>query len=202
MAFLDATANSFGARWFDEKWNPQFDTPEWKKTLTFYLDLMKDAGPPGRIRQRLLGESRAVPVGKCAMWIDATSAGSHVADQHEAPKVFDKVGFALAPNAGLGKSGNWLWAWALGIPAGTKHADAAEKFIDWATSKHYIDYVAAQKGWVAVPPGTRTSLYANPEYQKAAPFAKATLELDQLGRPGPSDGEAGALHGRAVRRDP
>ena len=30
MAFLTAMSNSFGARWFDEKWQPQFDKPEWK----------------------------------------------------------------------------------------------------------------------------------------------------------------------------
>ncbi len=47
MAFLTAMANSYGARWFDEKWEPQFNTPEWKKTLTTYVDLMKEAGPPG-----------------------------------------------------------------------------------------------------------------------------------------------------------
>jgi sorbitol/mannitol transport system substrate-binding protein len=110
------------------------------------------------------------------MWIDATSAGAHVADQHEAPMVFDKVGFALAPDSGLGKRGNWLWSWALGIPAGTKHAPEAQKFIDWATSQHYLDLVASAKGWVAVPPGTRTSLYENANYQKAAPFAKATID--------------------------
>src|SRR5271157_4432383 len=33
MAFLTAASNSFGARFFDEKWNAQFDTPEWKKTI-------------------------------------------------------------------------------------------------------------------------------------------------------------------------
>ena len=27
-----------------------------------------------------------------------------------------------------------------------------------------------------MPPGTRTSLYNNPDYQKAAPFAKMTLD--------------------------
>src|SRR5499427_9963434 len=43
MAFLTAMSNSFGARWFDEKWQPQFDTPEWKKTLSTYVDLMKAA---------------------------------------------------------------------------------------------------------------------------------------------------------------
>ena len=35
MAFLTATANSFGARWFDEKWQPQFNSPEWKATLDY-----------------------------------------------------------------------------------------------------------------------------------------------------------------------
>ncbi len=35
MAFLSATANSFGARWFDEKWNAQFNTPEWIRPSTF-----------------------------------------------------------------------------------------------------------------------------------------------------------------------
>ena len=37
--------------------------------------------------------------------------------------------------------------------------------------------VASKYGWSAVPPGTRTSLYNNPNYQKAAkPFADITLE--------------------------
>ena len=35
--------------------------------------------------------------------------------------------------------------------------------------------VAAKEGWANVPPGARTSLYENPEYQ-AVPFAKMTLD--------------------------
>ena len=96
-------------------------------------------------------------------------------------KVADKVGFALAPDNGLGKRGNWLWAWSLAVPAGSNKIDAAQKFISWATSKHYLDLVAQKEGWPRVPPGTRTSLYKNPDYLKAAPFAQMTLELDQLG---------------------
>jgi len=46
MAFITATANSFGARWFDENWKPQFDQPEWKNTLTFYVNLLKEAVRP------------------------------------------------------------------------------------------------------------------------------------------------------------
>jgi len=109
------------------------------------------------------------------MWIDATVAASFVTDPKQS-KVADKVGFALAPNTGLGKNGNWLWAWSLAIPAGSQKIDAAEKFVGWATSKHYLDLVASKEGWANVPPGTRKSLYANPEYQKAAAFAKLTLD--------------------------
>jgi sorbitol/mannitol transport system substrate-binding protein len=47
MAFLTTMANSYGARWFDEKWKPTFTGPEWQKTLTTYLDLMNNYGPPG-----------------------------------------------------------------------------------------------------------------------------------------------------------
>ncbi|MGA9847675.1 MAG: sugar ABC transporter substrate-binding protein, partial [Roseiarcus sp.] len=42
--------------------------------------------------------------------------------------------------------------------------------------KHYDDLVASKLGWASVPPGTRTSLYKNPDYLKAAPFAEMTLD--------------------------
>ena len=174
MAFLTAMANSFGARWFDEKWHPQFDQPEWKNSITFYMNMMKESGPAGASGNGFSENLALFQSGKCGMWIDATVAASFVSDP-KASQVADKVGYALAPDTGLGKRGNWLWAWSLGIPAGTKNADAAQKFVGWATSKHYLELVAAKEGWANVPPGTRTSLYANPEYAKV-PFAKMTLD--------------------------
>jgi sorbitol/mannitol transport system substrate-binding protein len=175
MAFLTAMSNSFGARWFDESWKPQFDQPEWKATLDFYVNLMKDAGPEGASSNGFNENLALFQQGKCGMWIDATVAASFVSNPKDST-VADKVGYALAPDNGLGKRGNWLWAWTLAIPAGTQKAEAAEKFISWATSKAYLDLVASKEGWANVPPGTRTSLYSNPEYQKAAPFAKMTLD--------------------------
>jgi sorbitol/mannitol transport system substrate-binding protein len=175
MALLTAMANSFGARWFDEKWHPEFNGPEWKKTLSFYVDLMKAAGPPGASTNGFNENLALFNSGKCAVWVDATVAASFVTNRKES-KVADKVGFALAPNAGLGKNSNWLWAWSLAVPGGSKKVDAAEKFVAWATSKEYLALVASKEGWANVPPGTRKSLYENPEYLKAAPFAKITLE--------------------------
>jgi sorbitol/mannitol transport system substrate-binding protein len=175
MAFLTATSNSFGARWFDENWVPQFDQPEWKNTLDFYVNLMKDAGPSGASSNGFNENLALFQQGKCGMWIDATVAASFVSNPKDSI-VADKVDYALAPDTGLGKRGNWLWAWSLAVPAGTQKADAAQKFISWATSKDYLALVAEKEGWANVPPGTRTSLYENPEYQKAAPFAKMTLD--------------------------
>ena len=156
MAFLTATSNSFGARWFDENWAPQFDQKEWKDTLDFYLELMKADGPPGASSNGFNENLALFNAGKCGMWIDATVAASFVTNPKDS-KVADKVGFALAPDNGLGKRGNWLWAWSLAIPKG------------------YTELVASKEGWANVPPGTRTSLYANPEYAKV-PFAKMTLD--------------------------
>jgi sorbitol/mannitol transport system substrate-binding protein len=174
MAFITALANSFGGRWFDENWKPQFDQPEWKEALSFYVNLMKDAGPPGASSNGFNENLALFQTGKCGMWIDATVAASFVTNPKEST-VADKVGYALFPTSGdLGNHGNWLWAWNLGVPAGTKKAEAAQKFISWATDKAYTELVASKEGWANVPPGTRSSLYANPEYQKAAPFAEMT----------------------------
>jgi len=174
MAFLTATSNAFGARWFDEDWNAQFDQPAWKEALSFYIDLMNDAGPPGASTNGFNENLSLFQQGKCGMWIDATVAASFVTNPDDST-VADKVGFALAPDTGLGPRGNWLWAWALGIPAGTQNEAAAKEFIEWATSKDYIELVAANEGWANVPPGARTSLYENANYADV-PFARMTLE--------------------------
>jgi len=139
------------------------------------VNLMKDAGPSGASSNGFNENLALFQQGKCGMWIDATVAASFVSNPTDST-VADEVGYALAPDTGLGKRGNWLWAWSLGIPAGTQKAAEAEKFIAWATSKEYLDLVASKDGWANVPPGTRTSLYENAEYQSAAPFAKMTLD--------------------------
>ena len=173
-AFITAMSNSFGARWFDMDWNAQFDTQPWADTLNFFVGMMSESGPAGYATNGFNENLSLFQQGKCGMWIDATVAASFVTNPNDST-VADKVGFALAPDNGLGKRSNWLWAWALAIPAGTDKADAAKEFIEWATSKDYIELVAANEGWANVPPGARISLYENPNY-KDIPFAKMTLE--------------------------
>ncbi|MGB0353651.1 MAG: ABC transporter substrate-binding protein [Paracoccaceae bacterium] len=172
-AFITAMSNSFGARWFDMDWNAQFDTQPWRDTLEFFVGMMNESGPAGYATNGFNENLSLFQQGKCGMWIDATVAASFVTNPNDST-VADHVGFALAPDNGLGKRSNWLWAWALAIPAGTQQADAAKQFIEWATSKEYIELVAASEGWANVPPGARTSLYENPNYADV-PFADMTL---------------------------
>ena len=174
MAFLTALNNSFGGRWFDENWQPQFDQPEWKASLQFYVDMMKDAGPQGASSNGFNENLTLFQQGKCGMWMDATVAASFVSNPKDST-VADKVGYAIFPDTGNGNHGHWLWSWNLAVPASSTKAEAAQKFISWATSKGYTELVASKEGWANVPPGTRTSLYKNAEYEKAAAFAAPTL---------------------------
>ncbi len=174
MAFLTAMANSFGARWFDEDWKAQFDGEAWATTLNFYIDMMNESGPNGAANNGFNENLTLFQQGKCGMWIDATVAASFVTGADST--VADKVGFALAPDNGLGRRGNWLWAWSLAIPKSSENQEAAKTFVSWATSRGYTELVAGNEGWANVPPGTRTSLYENQEYLDAAPFAAMTLQ--------------------------
>lgn len=142
--------------------------------LQFYVDLMKDAGPQGASSNGFNENLTLFQQGKCGMWIDATVAASFVSNPKDST-VADKVGYAIFPDTGNGNHGHWLWSWNLAVPASSTKAEAAQKFIAWATSKGYTELVASKEGWANVPPGTRTSLYKNADYEKAAPFAAPTL---------------------------
>ena len=185
MAFLSTMVNSFGGQWFDMSWKPQLDSKPWHDAVTFYVDLLKNYGPPGSSANSFNEILALYSAGKCGMWIDATIAASFITDPKQS-KVADKVAFAQGPYSATEKGANWLWAWALAIPAGTKNTDAAQTFITWATSKDYINLVAKEKGWALVPTGTRKSTYSNPEFLKAAKFAEAEKKAIDTANPNDS----------------
>jgi sorbitol/mannitol transport system substrate-binding protein len=173
MASLDTVVNTFGGEWFNMNWKPQLTSPAFESATNFYVNLVRKYGEPGASNDSFNQLLTLYGQGKCAMWYDATVAATSIATTY--PSVFAQTGYALAP-VDMTKSSGWLWTWSLGIPTGAANSGAAWKFVSWATSKQYDSLVAAKYGWAAVPPGTRTSLYDNPNYQKAASaFAPITL---------------------------
>ena len=174
MAALDTVVNTFGGQWFDMNWKPQLTSPAFTEATNFYVNLVRKYGESGASNDSFNQLLTLYGQGKCAMWYDATVAATSIATTY--PDVYKQTGYALAP-VNKTKSSGWLWSWALGIPQGVSNSGAAWKYVSWATSKQYDQLVASKYGWSAVPPGTRTSLYQNPDYQKAAkPFADITLQ--------------------------
>ncbi len=170
MAFLGTLANTFGGRWFDRDWHPQLDSPEWHRAVAFYVDLLQKYGPPGVSSNGFSESLTLFENGRCGLWIDATVAAGTLSSPKESA-VASSVGFAPAPVAVTARGAQWLWFWGLGVPSASRHAEAASRFVQWATSREYIRLVAERYGWAAVPPGTRESTYADPRYVAAAPFA-------------------------------
>src|SRR5258708_9972997 len=92
------------------------------------------------------------------------------------PATRESVALLKRPNTVTANGSHWLWAWSLGMVNSSRNKDADFQFITWATSPQYLELAGKTFGWANVPPGTRASIYQNPSYQKAAPFAQVTLD--------------------------
>nr|WP_321459813.1 sugar ABC transporter substrate-binding protein [uncultured Cohaesibacter sp.] len=181
MAFITTMVNSFGGAWFDKDFKPTINSDAWRSAINFYVDLLGTYGPPGSEGNSFNEILALYNEGKCGMWIDATIAASFLQ--------VDGVAYAQSPNAGNPVGANWLWAWAMAVPSGTDNSDEAKAFIEWATSKDYVQAVASHPdfGWGSVPTGTRKSTYAIAEFQAAAKFAAAELKAIETAAPEATD---------------
>lgn len=175
FAPLTTVVNTFGGTWFTEDWEPQVNAPEFKEAVQFYVDLVREHGQPGAAQSGFTECLNTVSQGRAAMWYDATSAAGSLED----PEVSDaagKMGYVHAPVVKTDSSG-WLWAWAWAIPETTQKEEAAQQFVQWASSKEYEELVGSELGWSRVPSGKRASTYEIPEYaDAAAAFGEITLQ--------------------------
>jgi sorbitol/mannitol transport system substrate-binding protein len=166
FAPLTTMVNTFGGTWFTKDWQAQVDSPEFKEATNFYVDLVRKHGETGAAQSGFTECLNNMSQGKVAMWYDATSAAGSLENKQQS-KVAGKIGYVYAPVKETKVSG-WLYTWAWGIEKASKNPDDAWKFVAWASGKDYQKLVGEKLGWAKAPDGTRTSLYENPEYQKAA----------------------------------
>lgn len=182
VALLSTVVHTFGGRWFDERWEPQLDSPEWREAVTFYVELLRSCGEPGATGTGFTEALTLMAQGRAAIWVDATVAAGFLLNPSQS-QIVDEVGFTRAPIGHTVEGSHWLWAWSLAIPHTSPHQAEALRFITWATSKEYVALVGETDGWQNVPPGTRTSTYRRMEYQRAAPFAALVLEAIETADP-------------------
>ena len=165
IAPLTTVVNTMGGTWFTKDWKAQLNDGGFAKATKFYVDLVRKHGESGAAQAGFTECLNDFQQGKVAMWYDATSAAGSLEGSDS--KVAGKVGYVPAPVDKTSSSG-WLYSWAFAIQKASKHADDAWKFISWASGKGYLKLVGNKLGWAQVPPGTRSSTFDNPNYQKAA----------------------------------
>jgi sorbitol/mannitol transport system substrate-binding protein len=180
-SIFTTVVNTFGGTWWVATEDgrigaAQVDQPEFAEALSFYVDLIHDAGEDDAANASFNECLNQYLEGKVAMWYDATVAAG-LLEADDSP-VKGLNGYALAPTRVTDASG-WLWAWALAIPDNAPDKETAWEYVSWATGARYIESAAERLpgGWAAVPPGTRRSTYENARYQAAAgAFAQKTLD--------------------------
>lgn len=165
---LTTIINAFGGRWFDEEWNAALGEEDSAAAIRFYIETMREYGPPG-VEQNGFTETQTLFVqGRCAQWYDATSAAELLSSPDENPDYADQVGFAYGPSMKLPR-GNWLWSWNFAMASSSEEKDAALAFMKWATSTDYQRLiVATDGGWGRAPTGARVSTYSDPNYLEFA----------------------------------
>jgi sorbitol/mannitol transport system substrate-binding protein len=179
-ASFTTVLNTFGGTWWSSTASgkpaaAQVNQPAFKTALDFYSKLTQDAGEKDAANSSFNECLAQYQAGKVAMWYDATVAAG-LLEASDSP-VKGKNGYALAPVEKTKASG-WLWSWALAIPKSSPDPTDAWKYIAWATGPQYIKEAGTHTkgGWASIPPGTRASTYAIPQYKKAAAaFATKTL---------------------------
>src|SRR3954464_2612264 len=180
-AAFTTVLNTFGGTWWSAKPDgsvdkAQVNQPAFKQALQFYTNLVHDAGEKDAANSSFNECLSQYKDGKVAMWYDATVAAG-LLEASDSP-VKGKNGYVPAPVEKT-KSSGWLWSWALAIPKTTSKEDLAWKYISFATGPQYLKEAGSKVtgGWAALPPGTRKSTYAIPQYKKAAAaFAAPTLD--------------------------
>ncbi len=160
-------ASPFKAQIFDENWEPAVNSPESIATLNWMKDMFQ-YGPPGMTGFAQDGEFQAFLQGDAAMYLNACVFAGKARDPKQS-KVYDKLGYAMHPiqKTRLSESGGF----GLGIPANSKHPEAAFLFLEWITSKATERKVIENGG-----SPFRMSSVLDPQLQKKFPEFKVLAE--------------------------
>ena len=153
-------ASPYGARVFDDNWEPAFTSPESIETIEFMRKVV-EYGPDGMTGFTQDEEWQAFLQGDAAMYLDASVFAGTVRNP-EKSKVYDKVAFAPHPAArtNLSETGGF----GLAIPANAANPEAAFLLMQFLTMKETERKIIESGG---AP--FRSSSVSDPELQARFP---------------------------------
>jgi ABC-type glycerol-3-phosphate transport system substrate-binding protein len=164
---------AFGGKFFDENWEPVFNSQEAVQATKFYKDLVVNYSPPGCSSFSWSEVETAFEMGQIAMMIDASDMAFRVEDP-EKSVIVGKAGYAPVP---AGPAGRFPSIYTFGSAiskVGSKpgpEREAAAQWLQWATSKEMEWKKATDWGIVSV---TRESVLSNhPFFKEHSDYADA-----------------------------
>ncbi|HUZ62580.1 MAG TPA: extracellular solute-binding protein [Acetobacteraceae bacterium] len=156
---------------------PVLDTPEAVHAAGFFSDLLRSYGPKGALSYTY---DEVVATLQNGRTIYSTENEAFVTPMAQpTSKVAKTCGFSLFPAGPKGRFPQ-LATHGWGIPAGSRHKDAAWQFIVWAMSKDLLLRMFRDQGWSSV---TRRSIIEMPEFKKKLShngFDVAKMYLDTI----------------------
>jgi multiple sugar transport system substrate-binding protein len=169
---------SFGADFFDDKWNPIFNSAEGKQAADFFVTTLKDLAPKGVAEFDSNQEGAAILGGEAAAIIQY-SGNAIKSDDPAQSKVVGKLDFAVVPKqvSAIAQIGIFIH----GVSASAPNKDNAIAFMKWFASND-AQVALARAGDLPV----KSTAYADPEAVKnlrLLPVALAQLNAGAQARP-------------------
>jgi multiple sugar transport system substrate-binding protein len=154
---------AYGARWLDDKGNPELASPEFVNGLRYYGDVLRAAGPPNIVGMQWKSSYPLFQQAHAAMFSDATNFITFFKDPSQS-RIVDEVGVAPLP-AGPKGTHSTLISWGPAIAASSKNKEATWTAIQYLTSKEMT--VSALEA--THNPPSRQSVYNSEVYTKSVP---------------------------------
>ncbi len=147
---------AWGGQWLDENNVPTVNEEKWVAGIKFYTDLLRNYGPPDVAVYTPMEVSNAFTEGHVAIVIDSSPVTGRFLDPEVAPKVYDKVAYAIDPK-GPERYPCHLWAsgWGINAFASDEAKEATWVYIQWITSDKVLHSM--------VPDLPGVNFYANPD---------------------------------------
>jgi multiple sugar transport system substrate-binding protein len=169
---------SFGADFFDDKWNPIFNSAEGKQAADFFVTTLKALAPKGVAEFDSNQEGAAILGGEAAAIIQY-SGNAIKSDDPAQSKVVGKLDFGVVPKqkSAIAQIGIFIH----GVSASAPNKDNAIAFMKWLASND-AQVALARAGDLPV----KTQAYSDPQAVKSTrllPVALAQLNAGAQARP-------------------
>ena len=166
---------AFGARWLDDKGQPELASSGFVDGLHYYGEILRAAGPPNIVGMQWKTSYPLFQQAHAAMFSDATNFIAFFKDPDQS-RIVDEVGVAPLP-AGPSGTHSTLISWGPAIAASSKKKEATWTAIQYLTSKA----MSASALEATHNPPARQSIYNSDLYTKSVPadlVAATRAEID------------------------